>query len=188
MRCAKDRDLKLGLGRDLNRELRHISIPDGLSLHLSLASPERNYHGDISRFFLTDAGDNVVCEGEDILYRLDVERSVYGAWDAYLLSKARHLLPTWWHGGYNQETLIFSLKDLVPSQKGRVLEVITGGDDLRPRVSMNGNTAVVDSCYWSEWGGLYREEVTITFKGNRIARLERTASRNIYSYDCGILF
>ena len=190
VRRAKESGSSIGPDQDLNRGLRHLRVPDGLSLHLSLASPERNDHGDISRFFLVDRDGNIVCGEEEILFRLDVERSVYGAWDAYLLSKARHLLPTWWHGGYNRETLIFSREDLgaVQSQKGRSLDIITGGDDLKPCVSLNGDTAVVKSCYWSEWGGLYQETVTITFDGNRIANFEHAEARNIYSYDCGIMF
>lgn len=190
-RCVgRAEESDLGPDQDLSRELRHLGIPEGLALHLSLASPEHNDHGDISRFFLVDKDGNLVCGEDDILYRLDVEQSVYGAWDAYLLSKARHLLPTWWHGGYERETLIFSREDLgaIRSQKGRSLDIITGGDNLRPRVTLNGDTAVVESCYWSEWGGLYRETVTITFDGNRIAGFERTEARNIYRYDCGILF
>ena len=190
VRCAEEYGPRFGLETDLHRELSHFSVPEGLSLRLSLASEQHNDHGDISRFYLVDRDDNIVCQEEDILYRLDVERSVYGAWDAYIFSKAVHLLPTWWHGGYNQETLIFSLADLgaVRSLRGHALDVITGGDDLRPKVSLNGDTAVVESCYWSEWGGLYRDVVTITFDGNRIKEFERKEGRNIYNYDCGIRF
>lgn len=190
VRSTKKWGFSFGLEHDLHRELRHFSIPKELSLHLSLASQEHNDHGDISRFFLSDKENNIICSENEILYQLNVEKSVYGAWDVYLFSKARHLLPTWWHGGYNHETLIFSPEDLanVPSQKGRALEVIIGEDDLKPHIRLEGNTAIVDSCYWTEWGGLYREEVTISFDGNSVSKLERTGTRNIYNYDCGIMF
>ena len=190
IKSAEKGEIRYGLEYELHKRLRHFNVPEDTSLHLCLASQEHNDHGDISRFLLLDGDKNIVCDENDIIYRLWVERSIYGAWDVYLFSKAANLLPTWWHGGYNRETLLFSHADLaaIPSQKGKALEVITNGDDLKPHVSLLGNKATVECCFWSEWGGLYREEVTITFDGNRVTTFEKTASRNIYNYDCGIMF
>jgi len=174
----------------LKGHLPHIHVPDGMSIGLSVASEEHNDHGDITRFVLLH-GEEVVCAGdEELLPHLIVEKSVEGAWEAYLFSLSRHLLPTYWHGGYNAREIIFGKEDLkqIPSQVGRAFDVIINGHELSPSVHMEGNVAHVECCYWSEWGGLYREKVDITFDGDRIVDFKTAEAENIYRYDCGIMF
>ena len=181
---------------DLCRTLRHIRFADDVVLKLRL--PKRDGPGDVSRFLLLDRDDRdnpdaiPLYVDEDILVsnEMEVERSVYGAWNAYLFIKARNLLPTWWHGGYNRETLLFDKSDLdqIFSQRGRVRDVILKGDDLRPRVRMDGDTAIIESCSWSEWGGLSRETWHILFEGDHVTDFKQVGEKNLYIYDCGILF
>ena len=93
-----------------------------------------------------------ICQEEDIIYQMNVEKSEFGAWDIYLFSKARHLLPTYWHGAYNEERLLFDEEDfnLIMSQRGHCRDIIFRGDDLKPKVYFDGDTAFVESCIWSE--------------------------------------
>ena len=174
----------------LKKYLPHIHVPEGMTLDLSPASEEHNDHGDISRFVLLRGKEFVAAGDEELLPHLIVEKSEAGAWEAYLFSLARHLLPTFWHGGYNAREIIFGKEELrrVPSQEGRALDVILRGQPVTPSVRFDGDTALVECCYWSEWGGLYREKVSITFDGDRIAEFKDTGAENIYSYDCGIMF
>ncbi len=181
-----------GLESDLHRVLRHISIPDNMTLKLRLATDE-NGSGDVSRFLLFEKGNSSadpICQEEDIIYKMNVEKSVYGAWDIYLFSKARHLLPTYWHGAYNEETLLFDEEDfnLIMSQRGRCRDIIFRGDDLKPKVYFDDNTAFVESCIWSEWGGLFRETYAIEFSGSHINSFDMIKRDCIYLFDCGIRF
>ena len=177
---------------DLHRVLRHISIPENMTLKLRLATDDNGF-GDVSRFQLfekSNTNTNPICEEEDIIYKMNVEKSVYGAWDAYLFSKARHLLPTYWHGAYNEETLLFDEEDfnLIMSQRGRCRDIIFRDDDLKPKVYFDGDTAFVESCVWCEWGGLSRETVKMVFDGNRVIGFNYEGRKNLYMYDCGIMF
>lgn len=171
----------------------HIRTPRYSQVFLSLASSEHDDHGDVSYFFIQDIlghRTEPYAKAADILKSLIVEKSIYGAWEAYLFSKTRNLYPTYWHGGYSRESLIFSREDLAaePSQYGRALEVIMHGDDLQPRVYFIGDRAFVESCVWTDWGGLFREKVEISFEGDRIKDFVEKKAENLYRYDCGIMF
>lgn len=177
---------------DLHRILQHISIPENMTLRLKLPSDE-NGSGDISRFQLFEKGNTdaaPICQEEDIIYQMNVAKSELGAWEVYLFSKARNLLPTYWHGAYNKENLLFNEEDfnLIMSQRGRCRDIIFRGDDLKPKVFFDGDTAYVESCIWSEWGGLSRETVKIVFDGNRVVEFNYEGRKNLYMYDCGIMF
>ena len=177
---------------NLHRVLPHIRIPANRILNLQLASDE-NGHGDISRFQLFDIhdiDDEPICQENDIIYELEVDRSVYGAWEVFLFSKARNLLPTYWHGGYNEEKLLFDVQDfkLIMSQRGHCQDVIFKGDNLKPKVTFSDDTATVECCLWSEWGGLCRETFMMEYRGNSIIRFEHERTERLYYYDCGIMF
>ena len=190
-REAKDKDTIVD--NILCKYLTHISVPEGKRLGLSLASERHNDHGDISRFALLrdyDGIDVYSTDYEEILLSLEVEKSDLGAWEAYLFLKSRNLLPTYWHGGYNSQDMIFCPADLkaIPSQRGRATDVIMHGDDLVPHVRFEGDTATVSCCVWSEWGGLFRESVQFAFNGNKITAIDWPERKNLYMYDCGIMF
>lgn len=177
---------------DLYRVLRHIRIPENTTLKLRLPTDE-NGIGDISRFQLFEEGKTdgePICQENDIIYQMEVENTIYGAWDVFLFSKARHLLPTFWHGGYNEETLLFDVEDfnLIMSQRGRCQDVIFRSDDLKPKVYFEGEKVIVECCIWTEWGGLFRETYSIEFSENKVCRFEMIKNENIYQYDCGIMF
>lgn len=176
----------------INRELLHIHIPTETSLGLRLAN-DHNGHGDTSNFFLSygqNLDDLVIAVENEIIHHIEVEKSQLGAWEVYLFSKARNLLPTFWHGGYSRETLLFNIEDFkqIPSQKGRSIDVILRGEDLKPKVHFEGDTAYVESCYWTEWGGLFREKYKIEYQENKVSNFEYVGRENIYIYDCGIMF
>lgn len=176
----------------IKRELPHLHIPNHTSLWLRLAD-DHNGHGDISEFILRYGKtweDLEIARESEVLHHIEVDKSQFGVWEAYLFSKARHLLPTFWHGGYNRLTLLFNTEDFkrIPSQKGRCLDVILRGDNLKPKVYFDGDTAFVECCYWSEWGGLFREKYKVEFQDTKITCFEQVGRENIYMYDCGIFF
>ena len=180
----------------LKTYLPHISAPKGRMFVLSLASCEHDDHGDVSQIKLVPEGlMNQAVYGfaeEEIIPNLlvDRQRTELAAWELYLLCKSPNLLPTYWHGGYARKDILFGLEDLktIPSQRGHALGRVIHGDDLKPKVSVDGDTATVSCCTWSEWGGLYRETMKIVFDGDRVKSFEFARAKNLYKYDCGIMF
>ncbi len=157
-------------------EFSHISIPQDKSLLLKTKTPL-----NISEFLLIDKNRNIDAIGEKILFRLNVEKSVYGAWEAYLVSKTQNLLPTHEKNKDIEWTLLFGIEEFnqIMAQQGRCRELICRDDDFRPRVILKGDTATVECYIWSKWGGLLRETVKIVFDGNTIW----TLNRSLRSYD-----
>lgn len=138
---------------------------------------DHNGHGDISEFILRYGQDQEgleIARAKEIISHIEVDKSKLGAWEVYLFSKARHFLPTFWHGAYNRLTLVFNREDMkqIPSQKGRSLNVMLRGESLKPKVYFEGDTAYVECCYWTQWGGLFREKCKIEFKGNEVTCFE----------------
>ena len=121
---------------------------------------------------------------------MTVDKSKYGAWDVYLFSKTRNIYPTFWHGGYNIETLLFCNSDLnsIMALRGLAKDVVLNGEKIEPKVWFDGETAYVNGFYWSEYGGLFKETMKLVFSGSRIVEYETIAKENIYTYQCGIMF
>ena len=176
----------------LNYALRYFKFSDEVKVGLKLAD-DSNGHGDTSRFFLcvNDNGRYVrVAEGNELIPYMTVDKSKYGAWDVYLFSKTRNIYPTFWHGGYNIETLLFCNSDLnsIMALRGLAKDVVLNGEKIEPKVWFDGETAYVNGFYWSEYGGLFKETMKLVFSGSRIVEYETIAKENIYTYQCGIMF
>jgi hypothetical protein len=115
-----------------------------------------------------------------------------GAWQAYLLSIAKTVLP--FSGGlyYTKRELIFShdqLKDkcrLFDYEQKPLFKDLD--KDVSPWVNIEGGQAVVSCCYWNEWQGLVRENAKIIFFNNRVYLLEDFEEEVLFKYHCGIIF
>lgn len=46
----------------------------------------------------------------------------------------------------------------------------------------------VSACYWSEWGGLFRETFRLVIIDNRVVKYELISDECLLSYNCGIMF
>lgn len=90
--------------------LNKLSLPRGFSLKVKVC--QKRGLGDESKIFLKTDG-NIYDESEIWNY-INVENSIYGVWQAYLLYKVKHILPFWWHGVYDSRTYIYhsSIKDI----------------------------------------------------------------------------
>jgi hypothetical protein len=125
---------------------------------------------------------------------MSVENSHDGAWQAYLIHFLWHILPTFWHGGYDSRTYLFSKDDL------RTLKTIEEKDqgvvayledfDLTPEIvkSTLNDKYYITCCYWSDWGGLIRELVEITIDDNKVVDFFNVQEKVEFEYDCGIKF
>ena len=105
----------------------------------------------------------------ELFNHLIIERSLMGAWQAYLLSISNRLPPC---PSIGTEPL-FDIEQLhgiclILKITGRPEPIITR-DDLSPSVSWYGNHIKVSSCYWNYRKGLIRETVYFSFgEDNRI--------------------
>ena len=137
----------------------------------------------------------------DFFNHLYVEPTVMGAWQAYLLSIGKTLLP--FSGGlyYTKRELIFCHDQL---EKIQIIdwEELEHGEldcirhpgltdqtvDISPSVSFDGKHVVVSCCHWNDWGGLIRESAKITFFNGKVYFLEDFTEQVLFKYDCGIRF
>ena len=105
----------------------------------------------------------------ELFNHLIIERSLMGAWQAYLLSISKRLPPCPRFGtGPLFETEQLHGYYLLLKLLGRPEPMITS-DDLTPSVSWYGNHIKVSSCYWNNRRGLIRETVYFSFgKDNRV--------------------
>lgn len=137
----------------------------------------------------------------DFFNHLYVEPTVMGAWQAYLLSIGKTLLP--FSGGlyYTKRELVFCHDQLEKIQiidweelKHGELDCIRHPEltdltvDISPSVSFDGKHVVVSCCHWNDWGGLIRESAKITFFNGKVYLLEDFDEQVLFKYNCGIHF
>ena len=137
----------------------------------------------------------------DFFNHLSIEPTAMGAWQAYLLSIGKTLLP--FSGGlyYTKRELVFCHDQL---EKIQIIdwEELEHGEldcirhpgltdltvDISPSVSFDGKHVVVSCCHWNDWGGLIRESAKITFFNGKVYSLEDFTEQVLFKYDCGIRF
>lgn len=128
----------------------------------------------------------------DFFNHLSIEPTAMGAWQAYLLSIAKTLLP--FSGGlyYTKRELIFSheqLKDIsLLFHWERIPELVNLKADVSPSIQIRDKQAIVSCCHWNDWGGLIRESAKITFFNGKVYFLEDFTEQVLFKYDCGIRF
>ena len=104
-----------------------------------------------------------------------VEPSEMCLWQVYLLMTTIHVMPFFWHGGYEARRNIFSPSDLrnITELKGKDLSYFSESS-LQPDVKISQLSdeeyiGTVLNTYWNDWKGLVRETISIKIKGNKIA-------------------
>ena len=127
-----------------------------------------------------------------IFDHLLVESSEMGAWQAYLLSVAMTMLPTWWHGGYFRRKYIFQIEDLW--NHGQKISLFgprfeqNEEYEVAPQViKINDNTAI-SACYWNDWEGLVREKISLSMLDGKVHFKYPFDKEVLYKYKCGIKF
>lgn len=165
--------------------LNELSLPTSLSL--DVLECEKRGSGDNSRLCVT--GD---FEDLKIFDHITVEDSCDGAWQVFLLNNIWHVLPFFWHGGYNKRSYLFSEDDISSIEMFRkddffVLSEISNFD-VKPKIIKYEDNYYVSCCYWTDWGGLKRELVVITINNGKATNIQCVDTTTIVEYDCGIMF
>ena len=175
-----------------------IQLDEGFRLGLKLA--EEVGIGDVSLFYTYQVGDNYQTRGNrieqcnremELFKTLIVEPSAMGVWQSYLLHVSPSVLPLFWHGGYNKKTHIFSEADLAkinPIGSRRPGKLEFRDEVLAPTASFEGNTGIVECCFWNDWIGLVRESVEFIFDGNKVVSIKPKESTTLHQFHCCIIF
>lgn len=128
----------------------------------------------------------------DFFNHLSIEPTAMGAWQAYLLSIAKTLLP--FSGGlyYTKREMIFTneqVKDIRLSfKKERTIELMNLKVDVSPSIKIDGKHAIVSCCHWNDWDGLTREHANIIFFNDRVYLFDDFENEKLFKYNCGICF
>lgn len=167
-----------------------ISLPTGTELIVEECDNSKNDIGDKSKLLIKLPNGET---DEDIFKHLIVEQSPMGAWQAYLLHTLWHVLPLFWHANYSARDYVFckddanSVSTFQEEDHSAIVELISNFD-VAPEVRSKDNKYYVSGCYWSDFGGLIRENVELTFEDNKVANIFEFDHKILYEYNCGILF
>lgn len=151
--------------------------------------------GDESKITITFPDGRVVRNTEDDFWEyISTEDSVLGIWQVYLLKNLWHYLPLFWHANYAKHDYIYTRDQLAiiktkPAFGDRAIENLDSSQyDVAPRMKFKEDRYIVSACYWSDFGGLIREELPIGLnETGQVVFYEKTG-KTLFQYECGILF
>ena len=173
--------------------LDNITIPEDKVLRCYLIDIRHHCLGDNSFLYVSDhaAPDDHTKFSfiDDTWKHITVEPSAMGMWQVYLLMTTIHVMPFYWHGGYDERTFVFSRSDLrrIPELRWKSLSHIEDSK-LQPEVKftrgLDGECmGMISNTYWTEWGGLIRETVFIDMKDNKITNYGPVFNEVLLKYD-----
>ncbi|MBP5713858.1 MAG: hypothetical protein J6X07_04065 [Prevotella sp.] len=130
----------------------------------------------------------------EMFLHLNIENSIKGAWQTYLLCISKTLLPFSGSLYYTKRLLIFTndqLPEIWVESKDSIddkLERLNYKGDVSPSVQVEGNEYTISCCYWNKWRGLIRETLNLTFLGNGKVHIGDFSHQTLFKYDCGIRY
>lgn len=169
-----------------------LRLPAGHELKVRVA--EHIGGGDVSRLYVTLPGDKASLH---IFDYIKVENSPAGAMQAYLLSNTWYYLPLYWHANYNKRSYVYSSEDIKnieiryenEEQRSKIIEeLLSSGIDVSPTVKTQNGKFYVSCCYWSDFGGLFRETAEIKIKNNKLVKLSDQSEEPLYEYRCRVVY
>lgn len=122
-----------------------------------------------------------------------------GAWQLFLLANAVHVLPSIWHGGYENYDYVFYEKDLYGLRElaGRDIPKLIENYPIEPKISLSrnkigGETKIFADIYcyhWNDWEGLALDHYRVIMSEDgcfeRIFTMDQTI---LHHYNCGMMF
>ena len=93
-------------------------------------------------------------------------------WEAFLLDNLEHLLPSMGHGNYNKKKFICSYEDVKQLPLDVVEEMRLQKIDIRPKVDVVGNTAIITCFSFNKWKGLEKWEDTYIASSNDTGKVK----------------
>lgn len=190
-----------------------LTLDNNYTLALHLANDKLPF-GDVSWFYCYEGDTDIYrnrfnhpddeidgvffqCMGNlnefQIFEQLSVKKSEMGAWQAFLLCIALSQLPTWWHGAYRRDDLIFSNEDIKNTHlpfiskffgNRQELVLTRHEQELLPEVWFEGDTAYIRNCYFNNWKGVAKRTTAVSFDQNRVTKFDRIQTEVLYPFNC----
>ena len=169
-------------------------VPDRHTFEIEIcpSGPDSDSIGDWSRLFIQMPDGN---RSESVFEFLRFEDTCMGGWQAFLLHQLWHYLPLWWHGNYEKRRYLYSAEDEPPFEKPLpyfAKKVWISPDfsqlDLAPEIRSHEGKYYISACFWTSFGGLIREYISLTLNEGRMTSFFPFYSKTLVEYDCGIVF
>ena len=174
--------------RHLKSTLTDVKVEDRFDFRLTL--PTYEGIGDITHLDIVDLQGNAAGRIKDHLL---VEPTEMGVWQLYLLESLYTVLPTVWHGGYEERKYIFKMTDIdgITPLRFHDLSSLHEQNALLPAVKKILSTDKlhyfsVCCCYWNKWEGLVRETAYYIIADGQIK--ENKEKTRLFYYNCGIVY
>ncbi len=172
-----------------------IRLRDNFHLALRMAAEEGMsdqsafycYEGEVNSY----ADDEYYTRGSTMtapyrLFRgLEVEKSVRGAWQAYLLYVSETLLPVSRRGDYIRRTYFFdraNYQGITPMHAEEVVNIPLKKIPF-PTVERQEKRAIVRCPYWSDWHGLVMDTCRIKYLDHGMVSVAHGTGKVLQSYD-----
>lgn len=171
---------------DILKILDKTSLPSTMKLDVEECKQEGN--GSSSKLFIkTPINEHFF----NVLDYLQFENSKMGAWQAFLLERLVHYLPLWWHANYNRRDYIYTNEDFdhithFVDRGFNKLDLLNYNID--PEITGEDGKYYISCCFWTDFGGLIREYVEISFADNKLKNSFVFDEKVIHEYQCGIMF
>lgn len=172
--------------RNILRLLDKTSLPSTMKFDVEECKQEGNGSGS-KLFIKTSTNEHLF----NIYDHLRFEDSKMGAWQAFLLVRLVHYLPLWWHANYDKRDYIYTKEDF-----NHITHFVDRGFDksvlldynIAPEITGEDGKYYISCCFWTDFGGLIRESVEITFADNKLKSSFVFDKKVIHEYQCGIMF
>lgn len=122
----------------------------------------------------------------DIFKYLNVEESLEGVWQAYVILAFSARFSTVGMKHIFKKEDISNIKLLRKSDQDNVIASLLGLD-VTPTIGKIDNKYFVSCCYFSQWAGLIREYMEFVVVNNKVTDSFVFDGIKLYQYDCGIM-
>ncbi len=174
-----------------------IKVSEGfkLAIHAFSKEEECGMGAESYTVIITPEGETIPDKEKEFWKLLQVEDSVEGAWQVYLLRNLWHYLPMFWHAFYEERHYVYSadqLKRLLRYQPrlgdAPVPAFNVDRFEIHPVIWQDGKSWQVGAHYWSDFGGLIYEQLKISLSGKVHIYSRPACCKTLHHYDCGICF
>lgn len=131
----------------------------------------------------------------EVLSYFEVPFTEKGIIQAWLLHNLTDFMPKGWHSNYSNKGFLFDadcFKAKIEKKLKRDAAVLDEFlkidlENLLPKVTIQGESAVVEYAYWNDWSGLVKAKVDVAHDDIGV-RFSEPKTTVLVKYHCGIVF
>ena len=174
-----------------------ISVPDGykLSIHVYDENNHDRFGEESYPVIITPTGETIRSNTDDFWKLLTAENSPEGAWQIIIFYNLWHYLPLFWHANYEKRTYLYNNKQMVDVINHRpefgstpVEKFNPTRHNVVPTIWDRGDSFVVSTYYWTDFGGLKFEMLKVKIKPRVHVLATPDRRSTLFRYNCGICF